>query len=140
MQHQTEPISSESARGCPSHRLSRAWVHCPRAPEQFVASPLGLVGYVRWDARSVRVPPLQTIIFSSFTGRTPSCRQTGNNELLVAPPVIRSAHPRIADGIQPAARSISPIRGDLHWPVLTYCRWQRSVFILNPDQFHRQII
>src|SRR5216684_8886755 len=41
----------------------------PRAPEQFVASPLCLVGYVRWDARSDRVPPLQTIIFSSFTGR-----------------------------------------------------------------------
>ena len=47
----------------------------PRAPEQFVASPLCLVGYVRWDARSDRVPPLQTIIFSSFTGRTPDCRQ-----------------------------------------------------------------
>src|ERR1700719_4068462 len=43
----------------------------PRAPEQFVASPLCLVGYVRWDARSDRVPPLQTIIFNSFTGRTP---------------------------------------------------------------------
>src|SRR6266404_4136158 len=50
----------------------------PRAPEQFVASPLCLVGYVRWDARSDRVPPLQTIIFSSFTGRTPACRPTGN--------------------------------------------------------------
>src|SRR5216683_4853482 len=46
----------------------------PRAPEQFVASPLCLVGYVRWDARSDRVPPLQTIIFSSFTGRTKVCR------------------------------------------------------------------
>src|ERR1700688_5111512 len=49
----------------------------PRAPEQFVASPLCLVGYVRWDARSDRVPPLQTIIFSSFTGRTPDCRPCG---------------------------------------------------------------
>src|SRR5690348_13397365 len=48
----------------------------PRAPEQFVASPLCLVGYVRWDAQSDRVPPLQTIIFSSFTGRTKGCRQT----------------------------------------------------------------
>ena len=27
----------------------------PRAPEQFVTSPLCLVGYVRWDARSDRV-------------------------------------------------------------------------------------
>ena len=46
--------------------------------EQFVTSPLCLVGYVRWDARSDRVPPLQTIIFSSFTGRTKSCRLSGS--------------------------------------------------------------
>src|SRR5712692_11762025 len=51
----------------------------PRAPEQFVASPLRLVGYVRWGARSDRVPPLQTIIFSSFTGRTPVIRQSTQN-------------------------------------------------------------
>src|SRR6266853_899816 len=38
----------------------------PRAPEQFVTSPLRLVGYVRWDARSDRVPPLQTIISAAF--------------------------------------------------------------------------
>ena len=50
----------------------------PRAPEQFVTSPLCLVRYVRWDARSDRVPPLQTIIFSSFPGRTPACRQCGS--------------------------------------------------------------
>src|SRR5256886_17429120 len=49
-----------------------------RAPEQFVTSPLCLVGYVRWDARSDRVPPLQTIIFSSFPGRTKSCRPSGS--------------------------------------------------------------
>src|SRR5258708_6383975 len=54
--------------------LLRAWIHFPRAPEQFVTSPLCLVGYVRWDARSDRVPPLQTIIFSSFPGRTPVSR------------------------------------------------------------------
>src|ERR1700674_4082520 len=48
----------------------------PRAPEQFVTSPLCLVGYVRWDARSDRVPPLQTIIFSSFTARPPITRFT----------------------------------------------------------------
>src|SRR6266446_4489615 len=59
--------------------LLRAWIHCPRAPEQFVASPLCLVGYVRWGARSDRVPPLQTIIFSSFTGRTPVSRPRGQN-------------------------------------------------------------
>src|SRR6266481_2353641 len=50
----------------------------PRAPEQFVTSPLCLVGYVRWDARSDRVPPLQTIIFSSFTGRTKGGRPSSN--------------------------------------------------------------
>jgi hypothetical protein len=55
----------------------------PRAPERFVASPLCLVGYVRWDARSDRVPPLQTITFSSFTGRTPVCRLSRN--LLISP-------------------------------------------------------
>src|SRR5258708_23283653 len=59
-------------RAVPS--LLRAWIHFSRAPDQFVASPLCLVGYVRWDARSDRVPPLQTIIFSSFTGRTSSSR------------------------------------------------------------------
>src|SRR5260370_35530985 len=60
----------------------RGWIHFSRAPEQFVASPLWLVGYVRWDARSDRVPPLQTIIFSSFTGRTPSCPSSRRNNLL----------------------------------------------------------
>src|SRR5258707_6620915 len=50
----------------------------PRAPERFVTSPLCLVGYARWDARSDQVPPLQTIIFSSFTGRTPAARQRSN--------------------------------------------------------------
>ena len=54
----------------------------PRAPEQFVTSPLCLVGYVRWDARSDRVPPLQTIIFSSFTGRTKGCRLYAQNALM----------------------------------------------------------
>src|SRR5271167_1540602 len=28
--------------------------HCPRVPEQFVTSPLRLVGYSRWDERSDR--------------------------------------------------------------------------------------
>src|SRR5258707_9078030 len=55
----------------------------PRAPEQFVASPLCLVGYVRWDARSDRVPPLQTTIFSSFPGRTPVCRPFVQNRYSV---------------------------------------------------------
>src|ERR1700686_3211928 len=57
----------------------------PRAPEQFVASPLCLVGYVRWDARSDRVPPLQTIIFSSFPGRTKGCRPSGSYQKSIKP-------------------------------------------------------
>src|SRR5271155_4730784 len=74
-----------TARRATQHfRLSSADGSCergyifPRAPEQFVASPLCLVGYVRWEARSDRVPPLQTIIFSSFTGRTPGYRPPGS--------------------------------------------------------------
>jgi len=57
----------------------------PRAPEQFVTSPLCLVGYVRWDVRSDRVPPLQTIIFSSFTGRTKVCRPFGSYRTVARP-------------------------------------------------------
>src|SRR5260221_13655873 len=53
----------------------------PRAPEQFVTSPLCLVGYVRWDARSDRVPPRQTIIFSSFPGRTKGGRPPARKPL-----------------------------------------------------------
>jgi hypothetical protein len=59
----------------------------PRAPEQFVTSPLCLVGYVRWDARSDRVPPLQTIIFSSFTGRTKGCRPLVQNRRIGSAPM-----------------------------------------------------
>src|SRR6266849_10852938 len=36
---------------------------------------------VRWDPRSDRVPPLQTIIFSSFTARTPDGRQSGSRSV-----------------------------------------------------------
>jgi hypothetical protein len=38
----------------------------PMAAEQFVASPLCLVGYVRWDAQSDRFPPCQTIISTAL--------------------------------------------------------------------------
>ena len=50
--------------------LLRVWVHCPRASNGLLPRRSNLVGYVRWDERSDRVPPLQTIIFSSFPGRT----------------------------------------------------------------------
>src|ERR1700730_9642748 len=36
-------------------------------------------GSMRWDAWSDRVPPLQTIIFSSFPGRTKGCRPYAHN-------------------------------------------------------------
>ncbi len=70
----------------------------PRAPERFVASPLCLVGYVRWDARSDRVPPLQTIIFSSFPGRTPGSRPLAQNIIFRFPerrlPITASTCPK----------------------------------------------
>src|ERR1035437_1389597 len=56
-------VSVPTARRAAQHfRLSSAddayeHLYSPRAPERFVASPLCLVGYVRWDARSDRVPP-----------------------------------------------------------------------------------
>src|SRR5258708_3888447 len=77
----------------------------PRAPEQFVTSPLCLVGYVRWDARSDRVPPVQTIIFSSLPGRTKGCR----------PPVQKLLDPLCADGEIWAARRMSRAVNVLVW-------------------------
>jgi len=73
----------------------------PRAPERFVTSPLCLVGYARWDARSDRVPPLQTIIFSSFTGRTPVQRLgvRGRRDSLASAEFHES---RSADSFRPA--------------------------------------
>src|SRR6266478_8671645 len=50
--------------------LLRAWIHFPRAP---------------WDARSDRVPPLQTIIFSSFPGRTKGRRLSGSYQKSIKP-------------------------------------------------------
>src|SRR6266436_6613917 len=88
----------------------------PRAPEQFVTSPLCLVGYVRWDARSDRVPPLQTIIFSSFPGRTKGCRPSRSYRIaarIVIPSVGRSltmsplqSSGRVKDGISPLTRAV----------------------------------
>src|SRR5271169_6429037 len=82
----------------------------PRAPEQFVASPLCLVGYVRWDARSDRVPPLQTIMFSSFTGRTPVTRLH----------VQVTAAKRGEDNLRIADK---PGRGFGYWPPRESCRY-----------------
>ena len=81
----------------------------PRAPEQFVASPLCLVGSVRWDARSDRVPPLQTIIFSSFTGRTKSCRQAAQNvskQEMLGPSRVLVCRPHISSKLPEDHRSV----------------------------------
>jgi hypothetical protein len=86
--------------------LLRAWIHFPRAPEQFVTSPLCLVGYVRWDARSDRVPPLQTIIFSSFPGRTPVTRLSRAAEVS-SPTQLLACHLQERYGIVPAGKVLS---------------------------------
>src|ERR1700738_2988234 len=46
--------------------LLRMWVHCPRASNGLLPRRSNLVGYVRWDARSDRFPPCQTIIPTAF--------------------------------------------------------------------------
>src|SRR5258706_16271526 len=58
--------------------LLRVWVHCPRVPEQFVTSPLCLVGYVRWDERSD--PPSR----QSFEQLQVTTRQSSSAALQVA--------------------------------------------------------
>ena len=91
----------------------------PRAPEQFVASPLYLVGYVRWDARSDRVPPLQTIIFSSFPGRTPGCRQSRSWPVRQRGITARS----VADGVRSVPPTLCIVVG---WRLLRYDRFLRK--------------
>src|SRR5882724_6381879 len=73
----------------------------PRAPEQFVTSPLCLVGYVRWDARSDRVPPLQTIIFSSFPGRTKSCRLLAQKDRVCEHKLAFQVEKNTIEGLRP---------------------------------------
>jgi hypothetical protein len=46
--------------------LLRVWVHCPRASNGLLPRRSNLVAYVRWDARSDRFPPCQTIIPTAF--------------------------------------------------------------------------
>jgi len=61
--------------------LLRAWIHFSKGSRTVRYLP-ALPGRLRaMDARSDRVPPLQTIIFSSFPGRTKGCRQPGSYRL-----------------------------------------------------------
>src|ERR1700676_1578084 len=48
----------------------RMWVHCPRASNGLLPRRSNLVGYVRWDARSDRFPPCQTIIPTAFRSQS----------------------------------------------------------------------
>ena len=50
--------------------LLRMWVHCPRASNALLPLRSNLVGYVRWDARSDRFPPCQTIIPAAFRSQS----------------------------------------------------------------------
>src|SRR5207302_5688748 len=50
--------------------LLRMWVHCPRASNGLLPRRSNLVGYVRWDARSDRFPPCQTIIPTAFRSQS----------------------------------------------------------------------
>ena len=50
--------------------LLRMWVHCPRASNGLLPLRSNLVGYVRWDARSDRFPPCQTIIPTAFRSQS----------------------------------------------------------------------
>src|SRR5258707_14299554 len=50
--------------------LLRMWVHCPRASNGLLPRRSNLVGYVRWDAQSDRLPPCQTIIPTAFRSQS----------------------------------------------------------------------
>jgi hypothetical protein len=50
--------------------LLQVWVHCPRASNGPLPRRSNLVGYVQWDARFDRILLCQTIISSSFSGRS----------------------------------------------------------------------
>jgi hypothetical protein len=50
--------------------LLRVWVHCPRASNGLLPRRSNLVGYAQWDARFDRFLLCQTIMSSSFSGRS----------------------------------------------------------------------
>jgi hypothetical protein len=61
--------------------LLRMWVHCPRASNGPLPRRSNLVGYVRWDAQSDRLPPCQTIIPTAFRSQSglPTVRESTNS-------------------------------------------------------------
>jgi len=50
--------------------ILQLWVHCPRASNGLLPRRSYLVGYAQWDARFDLFLLCQTIISSSFTGRS----------------------------------------------------------------------
>src|SRR5436853_1138221 len=50
--------------------LLRVWVHCPRASNGLLPRRSNLVGYVQWDAQFDRFLLCQTVMSSSFSGRS----------------------------------------------------------------------
>jgi hypothetical protein len=50
--------------------LLRMWVHCPRASNGLLPRRSNLVGYVQWDAQFDLFLLCQTIMSSSFSGRS----------------------------------------------------------------------
>jgi hypothetical protein len=50
--------------------LLRVWVHCPRASNGLLPRRSNLVGYVQWDAQFDPILLCQTIMSSSFSGRS----------------------------------------------------------------------
>src|ERR1700674_5556348 len=67
--------------------LLRMWVHCPRASNGLLPRRSNLVGYVRWDARSDRFPPCQTIIPTAFRSQSglPTIRPESRWQLATGP-------------------------------------------------------
>src|SRR6266567_9437391 len=80
--------------------LLRVWVHCPRASNGLLPRRSNLVGYVRWDARSDRFPPCQTIIPTAFRS------QSG---LPVIRPELRIRRCRVSGQMLTSAVSISTL-------------------------------
>ena len=50
--------------------LLQVWVHCPRASNGLLPRRSNLIGYVQWGARFDRFLLCQTIMSSSFPGRS----------------------------------------------------------------------
>jgi len=75
--------------------LLRVWVHCPRASNGLLPRRSNLVGYVQWGARFDRFLLCQTIMSSSFSGRSLTGFSKESNEALDS--LVASLEARVAD-------------------------------------------